>query len=236
MNNSLKRNEMPTLDPNIRNITNYMDPLISYTYEPGSTMKIYTYMATMENSEYVGSKTYKSGTKKVDDATIKDFNGKGWGVITYDTGFANSSNVAATTLALSVGREKLYNYYSSLGFGKKTGITLPNEGRGDIDFTYKTEVATASFGQGITTTPIQNLQALTILTNDGVEIQPYIIEKIVDSNTGKIIKQNKQKRKRDTRMGISFSWRSRRDSNSRAGYPTYALSRGASSPLEYYSK
>lgn len=177
----------PTFNPNdLSGIKSYLNPLTTYTYEPGSTMKIFSFLASMENNQYDGSATYESGTRHVDDAVIKDHNNRGWGVITYDSGFAYSSNTAATDLALNLGREKLYNFYSSLGFGKKTGITLPGEEAGKIDFTYRTELATASFGQGITTTPIQNLQALTILTNGGVEIQPYIVEKIVDSDTGEV--------------------------------------------------
>lgn len=176
----------PTFNLNELNIESYLNPLTAYQYEPGSTMKIFSFLAAMENGIYDGDKKYESGTIKVDDALIKDFNGKGWGTISFDTGFSYSSNVAATMLALDLGRENLYNYYANLGFGKKTGITLPNEGNGDIDFTYRTEVATASFGQGITTTPIQNLQALSILANNGVELQPYIVDKIVNSETGEV--------------------------------------------------
>ncbi len=176
----------------LADIKSYLNPLTTYTYEPGSTMKIFSFLAAMENNVYDGSKKYKSGTIKIDDATIKDFNGKGWGTITFDEGFAYSSNVAATNLAIELGRENLYNYYASLGFGRQTGVTLPNEAQGDIDFTYRTEVATASFGQGITTTPIQNLQALSILANDGVEIQPYIVEKVVDSETGETTYQHER--------------------------------------------
>ena len=182
----------PTFNLNELNIESYLNPLTSYSYEPGSTMKIFSFLAAMENGKYNGKATYQSGTIQVDDATIKDFNTKGWGVITYDEGFAYSSNTAATNLALGIGRENLYDFYSDLGFGKKTGITLPGELKGDIDFTYRTEVATASFGQGITTTPIQNLQALTVLTNDGVELQPYIIEKIVNSETGVVSYQHER--------------------------------------------
>ena len=183
----------PTFNPNEKIITNYLNPLTSYTYEPGSTMKIFSFLAAMENGLYDGDEKYKSGTIPVDDALIKDFNGRGWGEITYDEGFSYSSNVAATNLALKVGKDKLYNYYASLGFGRKTGITLPTEYPGSIDFTYKTELATASFGQGITTTPIQNLQALSILTNDGIEIQPYIVEKMVDRATGEVTYQHERK-------------------------------------------
>ena len=176
----------PTFNLNELNIQSYLNPLTSYSYEPGSTMKIFSFLAAMENNAYNGDELYKSGTIEVDGFTIKDFNTKGWGTITYDSGFAYSSNVAATNLGLKIGRDNLYDYYNSLGFGKKTDITLPGEIKGDIDFTYKSEVATASFGQGITTTPIQNLQALSLLTNDGVELQPYIIEKVVNSDNGEV--------------------------------------------------
>ena len=174
------------------NITSYLNPLTSYTYEPGSTMKIYSWLAAMENNQYNGKATYKSGTIKVDDATIKDFNGHGWGTITFDYGFTMSSNVGATNLGLKLGRDKLYDYYSSLGFGKKTGLSLPNELAGDIDFVYRTELATASFGQGITTTPAQNIQALTLLSNDGIELQPYIVEKTINQETGEVTYQHER--------------------------------------------
>ena len=183
----------PTFNLNELKIESYLNPLTTYQYEPGSTMKIFSFLAAMEEGKYDGAAIYESGTIRVDDAIIKDFNGKGWGPISYDEGFSYSSNVAATLLALDIGREKLYNYYASLGFGKKTGITLPNEASGDIDFTYRTEVATASFGQGITTTPIQNLQALSILTNEGIELQPYIVEKIVNSETGEVTYEHERK-------------------------------------------
>ena len=182
----------PTFNPNELVISNYLNPLTSYVYEPGSTMKIFSFLAAMEDGIYNGSELYQSGTIQVNDATIKDHNGRGWGQITFDKGFAYSSNTAATLLALQLGREKLYKFYDNLGFGKNTGITLPHEYAGDIDFTYKTELATASFGQGITTTPIQNLQALSILTNQGVELQPYIVEKIVNSDTGEVKYQHER--------------------------------------------
>ena len=172
----------PTFNLNKLNISSYIDPLVSYQYEPGSTMKIYSFLAAMENGVYDGSEKYKSGTITVNDATIKDFNGTGWGTITYDEGFAYSSNTAATNLSFKLGRDNLRNFYENVGFGSKTGITLPGEVEGNINFTYKTEVATASFGQGITTTPIQNIQALTMIANDGIELRPYIIDKIVDTN------------------------------------------------------
>ena len=164
----------------LNTLTDYLNPLVAYQYEPGSTMKIYSFMASMENGQYDGSKEFKSGKIEVADATIKDFNNKGWGNITFDTGFAYSSNVGATKLALNLGRDKLKDFYNNMGFGKATGIELPGEVNGKIDFKYQTELANASFGQGVLTTPVQNLQALSVLTNNGNMLKPYIVSKIVD--------------------------------------------------------
>jgi penicillin-binding protein 2B len=183
----------PTFNPNdLNTITSYMNPLVSYEYEPGSTMKIFSFASSMEEGKYNGQDTFKSGKLPVADVVISDFNkGLGWGEITYDTGFAYSSNVAASLLGLSLGTDTLKNYYKTLGFGSKTGIELANEVKGKINFTYKSELATASFGQGITVTPIQMLQALTTITNDGVMLKPYIVDKIVD-NTGKVTYEGKR--------------------------------------------
>ena len=176
----------PSFDLNKTNITNYLNPLTSYQYEPGSTMKIFSFLAAMEEGKYQGDKLYQSGYIKVGDAEIHDFNDVGWGQITFDKGFAYSSNTAASYLALDIGAEKLRDFYEKAGFGEKTGITLPGELPGIIDFYYDTEIATASFGQGIVTTPIQNIQALTMLANNGVILKPYVVDKIVDSKTGKV--------------------------------------------------
>lgn len=176
----------PTFDANKLNITNYNNPLVSYTYEPGSTMKIFSFMSSMEEGKYNGSETYNSGTINVDEYTIRDWNKFGWGSITYDTGFTYSSNVAATLLAQKIGKEKLLDYYTALGFGKKTGIELYGENRGKINFIYESELAAASYGQGITVTPIQMIQALTTITNDGTVLKPYIVDKVTDSKNNVI--------------------------------------------------
>lgn len=187
----------PSFDPNIRNISNYLDLLVSSPYEPGSTMKTYTYMAAMENGVYNGSETYASGVYKTTDGTeIGDWNRAGWGTITFDRGYAMSSNVAIINIInRHMSSLMLRQYYRKLGFGKQTGITLPNESTGVINFKYETEILNAGFGQGITTTPIQNIQAMTTLTNDGMLLKPYIVEKIVDPETGEVILENKRKEK-----------------------------------------
>ena len=183
----------PSFDPNTKNITNYLDYMVSSPYEPGSTMKTFTYMAAMENGVYNGSETYKSGVYQASDGTeIGDWNRNGWGTITYDKGYAMSSNVGVINLInRHMSSIMLRKYFKKLGFGRKTGISLPNEDAGSLNFKYETEIYNAGFGQGITTTPVQNVKALTPLTNDGILLSPYIVEKIVDPDTKEVILKNK---------------------------------------------
>ena len=179
----------PSFDPNLRNMTNYIDLAVASSYEPGSTMKTFTYMAAMENGVYDGNETYKSGTYEASDGTvIGDWNRNGWGMISFDKGYALSSNVGVINLINKhMNAAMLRQYFRKLGFGMKTGISLPNEVAGNINFKYETEIYNAGFGQGITTTPIQNIQALTPLTNDGILVSPYLVEKIVNPTTGEVV-------------------------------------------------
>lgn len=179
----------PGFDPNTRNITSYLNSLVSYAFEPGSTMKTYTYMAAMEKGVYNGNATFMSGSIKIGDNTVRDWNRSGWGTITFDVGYALSANTSVSTMmmqGLLTGNE-LKDYLEKLGFGQKTGITLSNEVSGKINFKYPIEIANASFGQGITTTPVQHIKALTSISNNGVLLNPYIISKIVDPNTGEVV-------------------------------------------------
>ena len=182
----------PSFDPNVRDIKNYLDMMVASPYEPGSTMKTFTYMAAMENGVYDGNETYKSGVYVTQDGTeIGDWDRNGWGVISYDKGYALSSNVGVINLInRHMSSVMLRQYFKKLGFGRKTGISLPNELKGNLEFRYETEIYNAGFGQGITTTPIQNVKALTPLTNDGMLLEPYIISKIVNQETGEVILEN----------------------------------------------
>lgn len=191
-----------SFDPNKRNIKNYLDPNISTAIEPGSTMKIFSYMAAMESGYYNGNDTFKSGIYTTADGTeIGDWDRKGWGDITFDKGFALSSNTGVVHLIKNhMDGKFLKDYYKKLGFGSKTGIFDSDtssvrdkkETAGKLDFKYETEVLNAGFGQGILTTSVQNIKALTSIANDGILLQPYIIEKIVDAD-GNVVVQNKRK-------------------------------------------
>ena len=183
----------PSFDPNKRNITNYLDDISGVSFEPGSTMKIFTYMAAIENNMYNGKATYKSGSFTAKDKTvIRDWNRAGWGTINYDKGFIYSSNTAvANIMDKYMDAETLRNFQLRLGFGSKTGIDVPNEAKGKIAYKYETEILNASFGQGILTTPIQYIKALTTIANDGDLLKPYVIDKIVNAN-GEVVLQNER--------------------------------------------
>ena len=196
--NILGTSSNPSFNPNTLDITNYENKLVSYLYEPGSVMKIYTYMCAIESGKYNGKDTFKSGSIKIGDDKIKDWNTVGFGTISYDLGFEYSSNVGVSNLVQKViDRQELKQCLTDYGFGQKTEIELARELKGDIGFVYPVEVANAGFGQGISTTMIQHLQALTILANDGYMLKPHIVSKIVtkDGNTlyeSKVEKSEKQ--------------------------------------------
>lgn len=195
----LASSSSPSFDPNIRNMTSYLNPFVSYAYEPGSTMKIFTYMCAIESGKYKGDTTYQSGSKSYIDkitnkvAIVKDWNKKGWGIITYDQGFALSSNTAiADMLETTINKEELKNCFTEYGFGKKTEFTMNGELAGTIEFNYPIEVTAAGYGQGITTTPMQHIQALTTIANNGTMLKPYIVSKITDSDTNQTIYEGKK--------------------------------------------
>ena len=182
----------PSFNPNLRDLVSYQNPLVSNAFEPGSTMKTYTYMCAIEKGSYNGAATFRSGSVEVADAVIKDWNNKGWGTISYDKGFEYSSNVGVTTMINKfITRDELKACLKKYGFGKSTGIDLSKEETGSLGFKYPVEVANATFGQGINTTPIQHLKALSMLANNGREVTPHVVKKIINSNTGKTVYERK---------------------------------------------
>ena len=182
----------PSFDPNIKDITNYENPLSSFLFEPGSTMKTYTYMCAIEKGVYDGTKTFESGKYKTGDDTVKDWNGYGWGTINYDLGYEYSSNVGiANMINTMLTKQELKDCYHKYGFDETTGIELGRELSSDLNFNYDIELINAGFGQGILTTPIQHLQALTMFSNNGKMLKPHIVEKIVDTNTNETTYERK---------------------------------------------
>jgi stage V sporulation protein D (sporulation-specific penicillin-binding protein) len=174
-------------------------------FEPGSTFKMVTLSAAVEEGIFHPEDTFQSGSISIGGQTIRDWNGKGWGTISYRQGVQNSSNVAFVKLGQQLGGEKLIRYIDRFGFGditarsgKQTGIDLPGEGKGYYynKSLYPAELASTAFGQGISVTPIQQVAAISAIANGGIWVQPHVMKEIWDPVQQKIVKQFQPKRHR----------------------------------------
>jgi len=156
-------------------------------YEPGSTFKIVTLAGAVQEGIFNPDAKYMSGSIRVGDKTIRDINRNGWGEITYLEGLKRSSNVAFVHLGYEgLGEDKLRSYITNFGFGTKTGVELPGELVGSIRFHYPTEIAAATFGQGVSVTPIQQVAAVSAVANGGKLLKPQIVKQIEDPVSGKV--------------------------------------------------
>src|SRR5699024_1398819 len=135
---------------------------------------------------------FDDGAAEVDGATLHCWKHGGHGSQTFLQVVENSCNPGFIELGQRIGKDKLFNYIHLFGFGKKTGIDLPGEGNGILFNPKKigpVEMATTSFGQGVSVTPIQQVAAVSAAINGGTLYKPYITKQFVDSKTGKIIKE-----------------------------------------------
>lgn len=164
------------------------------TYEPGSTMKITTLAAAI-NEGVVNLFTdtfYDSGSINVDGATIHCWKAGGHGAQTFLNVVENSCNPGFVNLGFRLGKEKLFEYINNLGFGKKTGIDLTGEATGilfNLDKVGNVELATTAFGQGVSVTPIQQVRSVSAIVNGGTLYQPYIVKKVENAKTKDIISE-----------------------------------------------
>jgi penicillin-binding protein 2B len=189
----------PTFDPNDpKGIENFQNPMVSETFEPGSTFKIATLAAAIEEKVFDPNAWYLSGTynKIKGSKPIRDHNkGAGWGWITFKEGVKRSSNVAFVIMGYEkLGKEKLFSYLQKFGFGERTGIDLPGEAKGSFDLHrkyYPRDVASITFGQGVSVTAIQQVAAVGAIANGGKLMRPYIVKEIRDSKTGQLITEHK---------------------------------------------
>ncbi|KIQ95795.1 Penicillin-binding protein 2x [Anoxybacillus thermarum] len=178
----------PSFNPNKRNIENYLNDAIAYPYEPGSTMKIFTLAAAVNEGVFQANETYQSGSYQVGNHRIRDHNKVGWGKITFLEGVQRSSNVAfAKIVREKLGEDRFLQYLHRFHFNEPTGIELPGEKVGNILYRYPIEKVTTGFGQGTSVTPIQQIQAATAIANGGKMMKPYVVDRIVDPDSGKTV-------------------------------------------------
>ncbi len=170
------------------------NPSIWYNYEPGSTFKIITAAAALEEGAVrLGDTFYDPGYIKVADRTIRCWYDGGHGSQTFEEVAQNSCNPGFITVGLRLGIERFYKYINAFGFGQKTNISLPGEEVGiDIPEKEATElnIATMSIGQSIAVTPIQLLTAASAVANGGVLLKPSLVKSITGAD-GKVIKEFK---------------------------------------------
>lgn len=187
---------LPSYDPNLYwtfadRADFAMNRAISSQFEPGSTFKIVTLASAVEEGLFDPDATYKSGQVNVAGTIMGDHNNRmGWGEITYLEGLKRSSNVAFIKLGYDMlGADKLRDYIARFGFGALTGISLPGEIRGKIDFVYPAEVANATFGQGVTVTAIQQVAAVSAIANGGQLMKPLLVKEVLDPETGETLEK-----------------------------------------------
>ncbi|OCA89716.1 stage V sporulation protein D [Pradoshia sp. D12] len=202
----LAMSSRPTFDPsNFRNVApevyNRNLPVWS-TYEPGSTFKIITLAAALEEGkvDLKNDHFYDPGYTKVGGASLRCWKRGGHGSETFLEVVQNSCNPGFVELGQRLGKEKLFNYIHDFGFGEKTGIDLQGEGKGilfNINRVGPVEQATTAFGQGVSVTPIQQVMAVSAAINGGTLYTPYIAKEIVNPVTGDTIIKKTPKAKRN---------------------------------------
>lgn len=189
----------PNYDPN-----NYLDydmetlsrnlPIWA-SYEPGSTFKISTFAAALEENliDMENDHFYDSGSVIVSGARIGCWKAGGHGDQTYLQVLQNSCNPGFVKLGQMLGKERLFSYLDLFGFGEKTGIDLNGEGEGIIfplDQVGDLELSTTAFGQGVSVTPIQQVTAVSSIVNGGNLYQPYIVKSFMEPETNSVIQTN----------------------------------------------
>ncbi len=162
------------------------------TYEPGSTFKIITLAAAIEENvvDLFNDTYYDDGGIEVSNTTLHCWKDGGHGEETYLEVVQNSCNPGFVTLGQMLGTETLMNYITNFGFGSETGIDLNGESSG-ILFNVETmgalETATTSFGQGVSVTAIQQVTAVSATVNGGYLYTPYLVTAFIDTETNSVI-------------------------------------------------
>ena len=163
------------------------------SYEPGSTFKILTISAAINDGkvDLLKDTFYDGGSVNVDGARIKCWKKGGHGAQTFLEVVQNSCNPGFVELGNRLGKETLFSYIRDFGYGKKTGIDLNGEATGilfDLSKVGPVELATTAFGQGVSVTAIQQVAAVSAAINGGTLYKPYIVKRVVEKETGQIIK------------------------------------------------
>ena len=193
----LAMSSKPSFDP--ANYKNYTEEVINRNlaiwanFEPGSTFKIVTLAAAINENKVnlFEEHFYDTGGIKVENATLHCWKRRGHGDETFLQVVENSCNPGFVVLGQRLGKETLFKYITALGFGKKTGIDLNGEATGilfNLDKVGPVELATTSFGQGVSVTALQQVASVSAIINGGTYYKPYIVKKVGDKENKETIK------------------------------------------------
>jgi len=176
----------PNFDPNdygaVEDAAEYLNPVTFKQYEPGSVMKAITMAAAIDRGRVSPNSTYvDEGSVQYGSFTIRNSDGKAHGVQTMTQVLEESLNTGAIFAMKQIGQNDFASYLEDFGFGTKTGIELPGEQPGDVSALQlgrEIYAATASYGQGITVTPLQLASAFGAIANRGLFMKPYIVKSL----------------------------------------------------------
>lgn len=180
----------PTFDPNnFRNTTNeeFKNRSIEYIYEPGSTFKsIVAAIALEERLISPNDMIRDTGIVEVSGHKIKNWDGKAHGNVTFTEIIKKSLNTGFVQVGMRIGATRLMDYAKVFGFGARTEVGLPGEGRGILFKSTKSmvdsDIATMAIGQSVAVTPIQLIMAVSAIANDGVLLKPHLVREIKNAD------------------------------------------------------
>lgn len=185
----------PTFDPanwkQYPSSTYNQNLAIWQTFEPGSTFKIVTLSAALQEGKVtLSDKFYDPGYYEVAGHRIRCWKAGGHGSQTFLNVVENSCNPGFIALGERLGKQALFDYIRKFGFGQKTGIDLPGEGTGILFPLSKVgplELATTAFGQGVSVTPIQQVMAVSAVANGGLLMKPYVVQAYINHDTEQVV-------------------------------------------------
>lgn len=173
----------PTEYNKVQDLSVLNNPAVFTAYEPGSVFKPVTYAAGIHAEKISPKTTYEdTGAEEIEDFTIKNSDGLAHGIQTMTQAMEMSLNTGTIFVQRQLGKDLFRQYVDAFGFGKKTGIELTPEGKGNVSSLVKKGqifAATGSYGQGLTVTPIQLLAAYGAIANGGKLMRPYVVSEIV---------------------------------------------------------
>ena len=187
----------PTYDPNLPpdrfDSDSKRNRILTDSFEPGSTFKVFVVAAALEEGRVTPESVVycENGAFRVANHTVKDTHP--YGDLTISQVIKHSSNIGSLKIGGMLGKDLLYNYLTRFSFGERTGLAhLPGETSGVLrrpkDW-HQVDEANIAFGQGVSVTTLQMVMAMSSLANDGLLMKPYIVDRVLDED-GRVIEQH----------------------------------------------